>query len=138
MAMWRKPGAYRGSGEVAAWLWGILHDGTPDSHPAPAAMRAPALSTMATVCAAAMTFGDRTTGGIAGATFTTVVYATTFLPPQSWLPLPSHPDAPGAIPRLLMVLVCATATFACASRDPATQRLRLGTHTDARSATLPT
>jgi RNA polymerase sigma-70 factor (ECF subfamily) len=23
MAVWRKPGAYRGSGEVAAWLWGI-------------------------------------------------------------------------------------------------------------------
>lgn len=23
VAVWRKPGAYRGSGEVAAWLWGI-------------------------------------------------------------------------------------------------------------------
>jgi RNA polymerase sigma-70 factor (ECF subfamily) len=23
MAVWRKPGSYRGSGEVAAWLWGI-------------------------------------------------------------------------------------------------------------------
>lgn len=23
MSVWRKPGSYRGSGEVAAWLWGI-------------------------------------------------------------------------------------------------------------------
>jgi len=23
MAVWRKPGSYKGSGEVAAWLWGI-------------------------------------------------------------------------------------------------------------------
>ena len=23
MAVWRKPGSYRGSGEVAGWLWGI-------------------------------------------------------------------------------------------------------------------
>ena len=23
VAVWRKPGAYRGSGEVAAWMWGI-------------------------------------------------------------------------------------------------------------------
>jgi hypothetical protein len=76
------------------------------------------------VCAAAMTFGDRTTGGIAGATFTTALYATTFLPPQSWLPLPSHPDAPGATQRLLIVLVFATATFAGASRDPATRTPR--------------
>jgi hypothetical protein len=71
--------------------------------------------------AVASTVGDRTTGGIAGAACSIASYSTTFLPPQQWLPLPSHPDAPGATPRLLATLACAMAVLAYASRDPATR-----------------
>ncbi len=74
--------------------------------------------------AVASSVGDRTTGGIAGAACSIAAYATTFLPPQPWLPLPAHPDAPGATPRLLATLACALAVLAYASRDPATRRLR--------------
>lgn len=68
--------------------------------------------------AVASTVGDRTIGGIAGAACSIAFYATTFLPPQAWLPLPAHPDAPGATPRLLATLACATAVLAYSSRDP--------------------
>ena len=71
--------------------------------------------------AIASTVGDRTTGGIAGAACSIACYATTFLPPQQWLPLPAHPDAPGATPRLLASLACAMAVLAYISRDPATR-----------------
>jgi len=71
--------------------------------------------------AVASTVGDRTTGGIAGAACSIAIYATTLLPPQPWLPLPSHPDAPGATPRLLATLICAAAVLAYTSRDPATR-----------------
>lgn len=74
--------------------------------------------------AVASNVGDRTTGGIAGAGFSIACYATTFLPPQPWLPLPAHPDAPGATLRLVAILVCATAVLAFASRDPAARRPR--------------
>jgi hypothetical protein len=66
--------------------------------------------------------GDRTTGGIAGAACSIASYATTFLPPQPWLPLPAHPGGPGATPRLLAVLAGAMAVLAYTSRDPATPR----------------
>jgi hypothetical protein len=58
-------------------------------------------------------------GGIAGATVTAGLFATTFLPPQWWLPLPSRPDAPGATPRLLVVMVLAVVVIVAESRDPA-------------------
>ena len=69
--------------------------------------------------AVASTVGDRTIGGIAGAACSIACYATTFLPPQPWLPLPAHPDAPGATTRLLALLIGATAVLAYTSRDPA-------------------
>ena len=74
--------------------------------------------------ATATTIGDRMTGGIAGAVVTIACYSLTLLPSQPWLPFPSHPDAPGATPRLLAVLICATAALTYASRDPATRRSR--------------
>ena len=74
--------------------------------------------------AVASSVGDRTTGGIAGAACSIACYATTFLPPQPWLPLPAHPDAPGATPRLLATLACAMAVLVYSSRDPATRKLR--------------
>ena len=74
--------------------------------------------------AVASTVGDRTTGGIAGAACSIASYATTFLPPQPWLPLPAHPDARGATPRLLATLACAMAVLAYSSRDPTTRKLR--------------
>ena len=72
--------------------------------------------------AVAASVGDRTSGGIAGAACCMVVYATAYLPPQRWLPLPAHPDAPGAIPRMLVTLACALAVLAYMSRDPATPK----------------
>lgn len=74
--------------------------------------------------AVASTVGDHTTGGIAGAACSVASYATTFLPPQPWLPLPAYPDAPGATPRLLATLAGAMAVLVYASRDPATRKLR--------------
>lgn len=71
--------------------------------------------------AVASAVGDRTTGGIAGAACCMAVYATTYLPPQRWLPLPSHPNYPGATPRLLLVLGLALAVLAFTSRDPASR-----------------
>ena len=65
--------------------------------------------------AVASSVGDRTTGGIAGAACSIACYATTFLPPQPWLPLPAHPDAPGATPRLLATLACTLAVLAYTS-----------------------
>ncbi len=72
--------------------------------------------------AVASTVGDRTAGGIAGAACSIAFYATTFLPSQRWLPLPAHPDAPGAAPRLLVTLAGAAAVLAYTSRDPASRR----------------
>lgn len=69
--------------------------------------------------ATASNLGDRTVGGIAGAACAAGCYAITFLPPRSWLPLPGHPDAPGATSRRLVVLAGAVAVLAWASRDPA-------------------
>lgn len=66
--------------------------------------------------------GDRTTGGFAGAACCMVVYATTYLPPQRWLPLPAQPDTPGATTRLLVALGCALAVLAYMSRDPAASK----------------
>ena len=74
--------------------------------------------------AVASSIGDRTTGGVAGAACSIACYATTFLPPQPWLPLPANPDAPGATPRLLATLIFATAVLAYNSRDPATRTPR--------------
>jgi hypothetical protein len=79
------------------------------------------------VSAVASTVGDRTTGGIAGAAVSIASYATTFLPSQPWLPIPAHPDAPGATSRLLATLICATAVLAYTSRDPATAAWWLST-----------
>ena len=76
------------------------------------------------VSATATTMGDRTTGGVAGAVVTIACYSLTFLPSKTWLPLPSNPDAPGATPRLLAVLICATAALTYASHDPATHKPR--------------
>ncbi len=75
------------------------------------------------VSATASTMGDRTAGGIAGALFSMACFGTTFLPSRTWLPLPAHPDAPGAMSRLLAVLACAIAVLAWMSRDPADRRL---------------
>jgi len=75
------------------------------------------------VSAAATTMGDRTAGGIAGAVFTIASFATTFLPPWTWLPFPTDPDASGATLRLLAILACAVTVLAWACRDPA-QRIR--------------
>lgn len=50
------------------------------------------------------------------------MYATAYFSPQRWLPLPAHPDAPGAILRLLVTRVCALAVLAYMSRDPATPK----------------
>lgn len=74
--------------------------------------------------ALASTIGDRTTGGIAGAACSIACYATTFLPPQPWLPFPADPDGPRATPRLLAVLLFATAVLVYSSRDPAKRTLR--------------
>lgn len=88
------------------------------------------------VSATTSTIGDRTAGGIAGAVFTIVCYAITYLPSQTWLPLPTHPDTPGSTTPLLAVLACALALLARASRDPAHQRPRrqrtTGQHHSAR------
>ena len=64
-------------------------------------------------------------GGIAGAACCMVVHATAYLPPQRWLPLPAHPDAPGATPRLLATLAVALAVLAYMSRDPAARARRI-------------
>ncbi len=74
--------------------------------------------------ATASTLGDRTVGGIAGAVSAAGCYALTLLPPQTWLPWPAHPDAPGATSRWLVVLAVAIAVLAWASRDPAHRRQR--------------
>lgn len=71
------------------------------------------------VSAAAATTGDRTGGGIAGAAFSVVCFASTLLPPRWWLPLPSDSTAPDAVPRLIAILACAVALLAWTSRDPA-------------------
>ena len=92
----------------------------------PLAGRALQLSMLVAVAlaasAVAAAVGDRTSGGIAGAACCMVVYATTYLPPQGWLPLPTHPDAPGATLRLLLAIVGALAVLAHMSRDPAERR----------------
>ena len=74
--------------------------------------------------AVAARVGDRTSGGIAGAACCMVVYATTYLPPRRWRPLPSHPDAPGATPQHLVALASALAVLAYMSRDPAARARR--------------
>lgn len=80
-----------------------------------AALGAIALATSAL----AATSGDRTSGGIAGAVAALCCFATTFLPPQPWLPFPSSPDAPGASFRLTTAVVLAVAALWFMSRDPA-------------------
>jgi hypothetical protein len=74
--------------------------------------------------AAAATMGDRTGGGIPGATFTLVCFATTYLPPRSWLPFPAEPGAPGAPARLVAVLAIAVTVLFVMSRDPASRGRR--------------
>lgn len=90
--------------------------------------RALELSVLVTIAlaasAVASTVGDRTIGGIAGAACSIACYATTFLPPQPWLPLPAHPDTPDAAPRLLATLACTMVALAYSSRDPAIRKLR--------------
>jgi hypothetical protein len=58
-------------------------------------------------------------GGIAGATITLGLFASTFLPPHRWLPMPPQPDAPGATPRLFIALGLAVFVLVHQSRDPA-------------------
>ena len=115
---------------LAAGLWWVaaVTLATNRSGSFPIAGRALELSALVAVAlaaaAGASTLGDRTTGGIAGAACSIAAYASTFLPPQPWLPLPAHPDAPSAAPRLLATLACAMAVLAYTSRDPATRKLR--------------
>jgi hypothetical protein len=73
--------------------------------------------------AAVAHLGERTGGGIAGVVVTLGAFATTFLPPRTWLPLPNSPDAPGATGRLLAVAVATVAVLWIASRDPAGRRI---------------
>jgi hypothetical protein len=73
------------------------------------------------VSAAASAAGDRTAGGIAGAVFVGVWFALSLLPPSRWLPFPAHADATGGRPQSAVVLGCALALLATASRDPASR-----------------
>ena len=117
---------------VGSWWAGTVALATNRTGGFPVAGRTLELSMLVAIAlaasAAATTVGDRTTGGIAGAAATIAAYTTTFLPPQPWLPLPTHPDAPGATLRLVAALGCATAILVHTSRDPATRRRRA--HTD--------
>jgi len=73
------------------------------------------------VSGAAITMGDRTDGGIAGAVGSLACFAAAaFLPRWWWLPLPRY-DAggPGASVRVAALLAVATAVLAHTSRDPA-------------------
>jgi len=113
---------------VGLWWAGTVALATNRTGGFPVAGRTLELSMLVAVAlaasAVAVTIGDRTTGGIAGAAFSIAAYATTFFPPQPWLPLPAHPDAPGATPRLVVALGCAAAVLAYTSRDPATRTRR--------------
>jgi hypothetical protein len=113
---------------VAVGLWWVaaVAVATNRSGSFPIVGRAVELCVLVTIAlaasAVASSVGDRTTGGIAGAACSIACYATTFLPPQPWLPLPAHPDAPGATPRLLVLLACTMAVLAYTSRDPAARK----------------
>jgi hypothetical protein len=74
--------------------------------------------------AVAVTLGDRTGGGIPGAVFVLVWFATTYLPPRSWLPFPTGPAFPGASTRLVVMLAVAVVVLVVASRDPTARRPR--------------
>jgi hypothetical protein len=77
--------------------------------------------------------GDGTPGGIAGAVVAVAIYATTYLPPEPWLPFPRAAGAPGATPRLLATFVVAACGLTHTSRDPARRRARSRSGSAARA-----
>lgn len=74
-----------------------------------------------TASAIATRHGDRNSGGVAGAVTALLVFASTFLPRRTWLPLPPAPDDPNATLELAFLLLAMLIAPWFASTDPATR-----------------